>query len=118
MFFILLLLLSIFLASCEDTSKKTKLFIFDCGLLELEDISNFSLKNSDTDVRDLFAPCYLIEHPKGKLLWDAGLPIEIAGQGTITRSNGIKVSYKKSNINYWELLEIRYKNFKRGNIKK
>jgi len=102
----LLVFLSLFLVSCDDISKKTKLFIFDCGLLELEDITNFSLKNSDTDVRDLFAPCYLIDHPKGKLLWDAGLPIEIAGQGTITRSNGIKVSYKKSLLDQLDEIDI------------
>ena len=102
----ILVFLSIFMISCEEISKKTKLFIFDCGLLQLEDISNFSLKNSDTNVRDLFVPCYLIEHPKGKLLWDAGLPIEIAGQGSFTRPNGIKVSYKKSLLDQLDEINI------------
>ena len=55
----ILVFLSIFMISCEEISNKTKLFIFDCGLLQLEDISNFSLKNSDTNVRDLYGGIYL-----------------------------------------------------------
>lgn len=60
-----------------------RLHVFDCGELSFPDISAFGLNNSDTDVRRLFVPCYLIRHPEGDLLWDAGLDPVIAGQGVV-----------------------------------
>jgi hypothetical protein len=27
---------------------------------------------------ELFVPCYLVEHPDGRLLWDAGVPAIVA----------------------------------------
>lgn len=60
-----------------------RLHVFDCGELSFPDISAFGLNNSDTDVRRMFVPCYLIRHPEGDLLWDAGLDPAIAGQGVV-----------------------------------
>ena len=34
----------------------------------------FGISASETTVRDLFVPCYVIEHEKGRLLWEGGLP--------------------------------------------
>jgi glyoxylase-like metal-dependent hydrolase (beta-lactamase superfamily II) len=44
-------------------------------------------------VRELFVPCYLIEHREGRLLWDAGLPINLAGQGLVELEPGMKARY-------------------------
>lgn len=60
-----------------------RLHVFDCGELSFPDISAFGLNNSDTDVRRMFVPCYLIRHPEADLLWDAGLDPAIAGQGVV-----------------------------------
>jgi hypothetical protein len=38
----------------------------------------FSISNDETDVRELIVPCYIIEHEKGRLLWDGGLPSSVA----------------------------------------
>ena len=57
-----------------------QLTVFDCGSISVADVSAFGISNSETDVRELFVPCYLISHPEGKLLWDAGLPLAMAGQ--------------------------------------
>ena len=64
------------------------LTVFDCGLLQLDDVSSFGLTNAETPVRELFVPCYLIQHPQGKLMWDTGLPLAIAGQGPVELQPG------------------------------
>ena len=51
-----------------------RLYVFDCGRIRLENINLFGLASTDTDVRELAVPCYLIEHPAGRLLWEGGLP--------------------------------------------
>jgi N-acyl homoserine lactone hydrolase len=60
-----------------------KLYVFDCGAIEVGDITMFGLQPSATPVRELFVPCYLIEHGKDRLLWDTGLPLNLAGQGRV-----------------------------------
>ena len=72
-----------------------KLHVFDCGELSFPDISAFGLKNADTDVRRMFVPCYLIRHPRGDLLWDAGLDPAIAGKGVID-GGGFTMTYARS----------------------
>ena len=73
-----------------------RLTVFDCGYLYFEDISSFSLTNDETPVRELFVPCYLIEHPDGRLLWDAGLPIGIAGEDPVEFAPGATMRYAVS----------------------
>jgi len=70
-----------------------QLYVFDCGSLRAEDISMFSLSNEETPVRELFAPCYLVKHPDGLLLWDAGLPTDFAGKGEFELEPGVFVRY-------------------------
>jgi len=77
-------------------SAAPKLYVLDCGLLNFEDISRFSVANDETDVRQMFVPCYLIEHEEGRLLWDSGLPIEFAGEGIVDRRPGVWLRYDVS----------------------
>ncbi|HSG88289.1 MAG TPA: N-acyl homoserine lactonase family protein [Pseudomonadales bacterium] len=58
-----------------------RLYVFDCGYIRLPTVTDFGLADDQTDVRTLFVPCYLIEHPAGLLLWDAGLPPAFAATG-------------------------------------
>jgi glyoxylase-like metal-dependent hydrolase (beta-lactamase superfamily II) len=53
--------------------------VFDCGRIRFDSVAEFGLSDDATEVRTLFVPCYLIEHPRGRLLWDAGLPPRFAG---------------------------------------
>jgi len=73
-----------------------KLSVFDCGRIMLTDLAPFGLTNKDTAVRDLFAPCYLIQHDKGNLVWDVGLPLSYAGKGVIEYEDGVTLSYETS----------------------
>ena len=51
-----------------------KLYLFDCGHLTLDSLARFSIDDGETDVRELIVPCYIVEHPDGRMLWDGGLP--------------------------------------------
>jgi len=74
-----------------ETQSAVKLYVFDCGILRFESIEPFSISDDETDIRDLIVPCYVVEHEKGRLLWDGGLPSKTAdvdgwqGDGTLTR---------------------------------
>lgn len=74
-----------------NTLADLKLYVFDCGMLRLENVEDFSVGNNETEVRDLSVPCYVIEHEKGRLLWDGGLPSTTAdtegwqGEGMLLR---------------------------------
>jgi glyoxylase-like metal-dependent hydrolase (beta-lactamase superfamily II) len=57
-----------------------KLYIFDCGMLRFDTLAGFSVADDETDIRDLIVPCYVVEHEKGRLLWDGGLPSAVAGE--------------------------------------
>ncbi|MEE4361676.1 MAG: N-acyl homoserine lactonase family protein [Pseudomonadales bacterium] len=65
-----------------------RLYVFDCGRIRLPTVTDFGLADTDTDVRVLAVPCYLVEHPAGRLLWDAGLPVQFAGGDWIDDETG------------------------------
>jgi N-acyl homoserine lactone hydrolase len=61
-------------ALAEGTEAKIKLYALKCGHIEMDDLGAFSdtgqydHKHGTMDVR-----CFLIQHPKGTLLWDTGV---------------------------------------------
>ena len=76
-----------------------KLYVFDCGALYLDSamLTAFSLKEDETPVRELFVPCYVVEHEKGRLLWDAGLPLKAAeAHGERVTVDEFPMSYQRS----------------------
>jgi glyoxylase-like metal-dependent hydrolase (beta-lactamase superfamily II) len=78
-------------APVNDSLADLKLYVFDCGMIRLESVEDFSVGNDETDVRDMAVPCYVIEHEKGRFLWDGGLPSVTAdtngwqGEGMLLR---------------------------------
>lgn len=50
-----------------------KLYIFNCGHIKARDLSLLNPLIGKGVQKDLANPCYLIQHPKGTLFWDAGL---------------------------------------------
>ena len=56
------------------------LHAFECGNSPARDVTIFSDTHAMDGVKkDLIAGCYLIRHPKGVLLWDAGMTPELVG---------------------------------------
>jgi len=51
-----------------------RLYVLDCGHATFKDMGGFSDTGEyDGMPGEIAAPCFLIRHPKGDLLWDAGL---------------------------------------------
>jgi len=56
-----------------------ELYALECGRASIADADIFADDGSLAGVaRELVDPCYLIRHPEGDLLWDAGLPDGLA----------------------------------------
>lgn len=55
-----------------------KLYVFECGRIRVDTLERFSIGDDETDVRELVVPCYIVDHPDGRMLWDGGLPSAIA----------------------------------------
>ena len=69
------------LAQTDDT---IKLYALDCGSLIMQANAFDSTDSfSDDELRYLVVPCYLIRHPKGDFMWDAGLPDAMHDQPVI-----------------------------------
>jgi N-acyl homoserine lactone hydrolase len=52
--------------------KSVRLYVFDCGSLNIPDISPYQLKKEELATNYMSVPCFLIAHPKGTLMWDVG----------------------------------------------
>lgn len=52
--------------------KSPRVYVFDCGRLEGGDVSRFRLKREEMATTDMSVACYLVAHPRGTLIWDAG----------------------------------------------
>jgi hypothetical protein len=60
------------------TEEPLKLYVLDGGMLWFESVEAFGIGDDETDVRDLAVPCYVIAHESGRMLWDGGLPSNVA----------------------------------------
>ena len=70
----------LFLLASSCVHADLKLTVFDCGQINFSDVSAFGISNEETTVRELFVPCYLIQHDEHLMVWDAGLPLTAVGQ--------------------------------------
>ncbi len=65
-----------------DTVDHMRLYAFDCGRIRMNDLSLFTQGDEyDGRTNDAAVMCFLIRHPDGDLLWDAGLPTAIHDAG-------------------------------------
>lgn len=66
-----------------------KMYVFNCGRLEVADVSLFTGRPQDKGkAKMLTDSCYLIIHKNGTLLWDTGLPDGIAKMPGASMKNG------------------------------
>jgi hypothetical protein len=52
--------------------KSVRLYVIDCGSLDIPDTSPYRLKKEDLATSMMSAPCFLVAHPRGTLMWDTG----------------------------------------------
>lgn len=66
------LLSACFCAAAPPAPKSVRLYVIDCGVLNIPDTSPYRLKKEDLAESRMSAPCFLVAHPKGTLMWDTG----------------------------------------------
>jgi len=49
-----------------------RLYVFDCGQLDIPDISPYQLTRAQIATNVMSVPCFLVAHPRGTLMWDVG----------------------------------------------
>jgi N-acyl homoserine lactone hydrolase len=76
----LMLLGSAAAAAAPKAVTSPRLYVFNCGTVEVADISAFSPGVDVGKKKTLTDSCYLIAHPKGTLMWDTGFNDELAAQ--------------------------------------
>jgi len=107
--------------SAAPTLTSPRLFVFDCGLLRIPDPGRFSLTMDEVSTLELSVPCYLVEHPEGTLVWDAGLSDSLAdgveheqSSGSVARvtvtleSQLEELGYQASEITYLAMSHLHY----------
>jgi N-acyl homoserine lactone hydrolase len=52
--------------------KSVRLYVFDCGSLNIPDVTPYQLKKEDVASQVMSVACFLIAHPKGTMMWDTG----------------------------------------------
>jgi glyoxylase-like metal-dependent hydrolase (beta-lactamase superfamily II) len=72
-----------------------RLYVFDCGSLNIPDTSPYQLKKEELATSLMALPCFLVAHPKGTMIWDAGAVPDSAfkpggGPGTLRYATSAK----------------------------
>src|ERR1700733_9975916 len=75
--------------------KSLRLYVFDGGSLNIPDTSPYRLKKEGLATTYMSVACFLVVHPKGTLMWDAGAVPDNAfkpggGRGTIRYATAMK----------------------------
>ena len=52
--------------------KTLRLYVFDCGVLDIPDTSNYQFRPEELASKNMSVACFLVAHPKGTLMWDTG----------------------------------------------
>ncbi len=82
-------------AQAAKPSPDIALYAMDCGRLTMADADAFADDGSYKGVaKELVVPCFLIRHPKGRLIWDTGLPQAIADMPGGKGPGGITIAHK------------------------
>jgi N-acyl homoserine lactone hydrolase len=62
-------------ASKAQPPKAMRLYVFDCGVLNITTagVERYHVTTSEAGETRMSVPCFLVAHPRGTLLWDAGV---------------------------------------------
>ena len=123
-------LLLIAFLGCKESKKKTtaemlnptevkkpaiKLYTFDGGTVVVNQLQLFSQDTTYTGQSKEFADAfYVIQHPKGNLMWDAGLPETLVGmpEPYTSPDGAFTVSRKDSVVNQLKTIGMTPDDFK------
>jgi N-acyl homoserine lactone hydrolase len=81
----------------DPAAAPLRLYVFDCGSIDVADVSVFSPGVGKGERKALADSCYLVVHPKGTLMWDTGFGDALAAMPDGQRvSEVFHVSLKKA----------------------
>ena len=73
-----MLFAAVVVCACSARERdELRLYVFDCGWARLATLVPFGLADHERDVRHGSFPCYMVEHPRGRLLWDGGIAAQL-----------------------------------------
>jgi len=121
-FFSLLAALIFASAGGAQAPKPLRLYVFDGGSLNIPDTSPYRLKKEDLATTYMSVACFLVVHPKGTLMWDAGAVPD--GAGTIRYATATKtlrsqlreVGYAPTDITYLALSHFHWDHVGNANL--
>jgi glyoxylase-like metal-dependent hydrolase (beta-lactamase superfamily II) len=134
MFSLILFALSVILPIPASPQKATppksvRLYVFDCGTLDIPDPSPYQLKKEELATKDMSAPCFLVAHPQGTLMWDAGPVPDSAfkpggGPGTMRYATAKKtltsqlaeIGYSPADITYLSISHFHWDHIGNANL--
>ena len=114
-------------AKKAQTPKTTRLYVMDCGRLDIPDTSAYRLKKEELASAPMSAPCFFISNPKGTLMWDTGPVADSTfkdGVGTLRYATTKKtltsqlaeVGYAPSSITYLALSHFHWDHVGNANL--
>ena len=109
--------------------KSVRLYVFDCGSLNIPDTSPYQLKKEDLATTYMSVACFLVAHPKGAMIWDAGAVPDAGftpggGPATLRYATSAKpltaqlaeIGYSPADINYLALSHFHWDHIGNANV--
>jgi glyoxylase-like metal-dependent hydrolase (beta-lactamase superfamily II) len=105
-----------------------RLYVFDGGSLNIPDTSPYQLKKEDLASSVMSAPCFLVAHPRGTLMWDACVvpdsSFKPGGPGTLRYATATKtltsqlaeIGYAPKDISYLALSHFHWDHVGNANL--
>ena len=106
-----------------------RLYVFDCGTLDIPDISPYQLTRAEIATNVMSVPCFLVAHPKGTLMWDVGVVPDrliapgrtgtLRGYGSSTRRLETQLNdlgYAASDITYQSFSHFHWDHIGNANL--
>src|SRR5215472_9886795 len=112
-----------------EPPKSVRLYVFDCGSLNIPDPSPYQLKKEDLATTYMSVPCFLVAHPRGTLMWDVGAVPDSAfkaggGPATLRYATSKKpltaqlaeIGYTPADITYLSLSHFHWDHVGNANV--
>jgi glyoxylase-like metal-dependent hydrolase (beta-lactamase superfamily II) len=109
--------------------QSARLYVFDCGSLNIPDTSPYQLKKDELATTYMSVPCFLIVHPKGTLMWDVGAVPDTAfkaggGSAMLRYATSTKpltaqlaeIGYRPGDITYLSLSHFHWDHVGNANV--
>jgi N-acyl homoserine lactone hydrolase len=116
------------LSAAAPPPKSVRLYVFDCGSLDIPDTSPYRLKKEQLTTSVMSVACFLVAHPKGTMIWDTGAvpdsSIKPGAPGTLRYGTSnrtltaqlAEVGYAPGDINYLALSHFHWDHVGNANL--